>query len=130
MLKLRQIHHIAIIASDYAVSKKFYCDVLGFELQSEVYREARDSWMANLAINGHYQIELFSFPSPPARTSRPEACGLRHLAFSVDNIEASVAHLTAAGVECEPVRIDEHTGKKFTFFSDPDDLPLELYEIN
>ncbi|EIC83075.1 VOC family protein [Serratia sp. M24T3] len=130
MLKLRQIHHIAIIASDYEVSKKFYCDVLGFELQSEVYREARDSWMANLAINGHYQIELFSFPSPPARTSRPEACGLRHLAFSVDDIEASVAFLTTAGVECEPVRVDEHTGKKFTFFSDPDDLPLELYEID
>ncbi|WP_369789861.1 VOC family protein [Rouxiella sp. WC2420] len=130
MLKLRQIHHIAIIASDYEVSKKFYCDVLGFELQSEVYRDARDSWMANLAINGHYQIELFSFPSPPARTSRPEACGLRHLAFSVDDIEASVAFLTTAGVECEPVRVDEHTGKKFTFFSDPDDLPLELYEID
>ncbi len=130
MLKLRQIHHIAIIASNYEVSKKFYCDVLGFELQSEVYREARDSWMANLAINGHYQIELFSFPSPPARTSRPEACGLRHLAFSVDDIEASVAFLTTAGVECEPVRVDEHTGKKFTFFSDPDDLPLELYEID
>ncbi len=130
MLKIRQIHHIAIIASDYEVSKKFYCDLLGFELQSEVYREARDSWMANLAIDGHYQIELFSFPSPPARTSRPEACGLRHLAFSVDDIAASVAHLTAAGVECEAVRIDEYTGKKFTFFSDPDDLPLELYEIN
>lgn len=130
MLKLRQIHHIAIIASNYEVSKKFYCDVLGFELQSEVYREARDSWMANLAINGHYQIELFSFPSPPARTSRPEACGLRHLAFSVDDVDASVAALNAAGVVCEPVRIDEHSGKKFTFFSDPDDLPLELYEIN
>lgn len=130
MLKLRQIHHIAIIASNYEVSKKFYCDVLGFELQSEVYREARDSWMANLAINGHYQIELFSFPSPPARTSRPEACGLRHLAFSVDDVDASVAALNAAGVVCEPVRIDEHSGKKYTFFSDPDDLPLELYEIN
>lgn len=130
MLKLRQIHHIAIIASDYEVSKKFYCQALGFELQSEVYREARDSWMANLAINGHYQIELFSFPSPPARTSRPEGCGLRHLAFSVDDIEASVAALRAAGVECEPVRIDEYTGKKFTFFSDPDDLPLELYETD
>ncbi len=130
MLKLRQIHHIAIIASDYEVSKKFYCQVLGFELQSEVYREARDSWMANLAINGHYQIELFSFPSPPARTSRPEACGLRHLAFSVDDVDASVAALNAAGVVCEPVRIDEYSGKKFTFFSDPDDLPLELYEIN
>jgi glyoxylase I family protein len=104
--------------------------VLGFELQSEVYREARDSWMANLAINGHYQIELFSFPSPPTRTSRPEACGLRHLAFSVDDVDASVAALNAAGVVCEPVRIDEYSGKKFTFFSDPDDLPLELYEIS
>ncbi|MCC3703709.1 VOC family protein [Rouxiella badensis] len=130
MLNLRRIHHIAIIASDYEVTKKFYCEVLGLTLLSEVYREARDSWMANLAIDGHYQIELFSFPSPPARVSRPEACGLRHLAFSVENIEQSVAHLLAAGVACEPVRIDEHTGKKFTFFADPDNLPLELYEID
>ncbi|KQN51421.1 lyase [Serratia sp. Leaf50] len=128
MLNLRQIHHIAIIASDYEVSKKFYCGVLGFELLGEVYREARDSWMGNLALNGLYQIELFSFPSVPARLSHPEACGLRHLAFSVNDIEASVAHLTAAGIVCEPVRIDEYTGKKFTFFSDPDNLPLELYE--
>ncbi|WAT01265.1 VOC family protein [Rouxiella chamberiensis] len=129
MLNIRHLHHVAIIASDYEASKKFYCDVLGFELQSEVYREARDSWMAKLAINGHYQIELFSFPLPPARVSRPEACGLRHLAFSVENIEQAVMKLAQAGVECEPVRIDAYTQKKYTFFSDPDDLPLELYEI-
>lgn len=130
MLNLRQIHHIAILASDYQLSKRFYCDILGFELLSEVYRDERDSWMGNLALNGHYQIELFSFPSPPARPSRPEACGLRHLAFSVENVELAVEHLIAAGVECEPVRIDPHTGKKFTFFADPDNLPLELYEID
>lgn len=130
MLNLRQIHHIAIIASDYARSKAFYCDVLGFTLIAEVYRDERDSWKADLALNGHYTIELFSFPNPPARGSRPEACGLRHLAFSVDDIEAAIAQLTQTGVTCEPVRVDPYTGKRFTFFSDPDDLPLELYEIS
>jgi len=129
MLKLGHIHHIAIIASDYQVSKKFYCDILGFTLLSEVYREARQSWKADLAINGLYQIELFSFVAPPARVSQPEACGLRHLAFSVEDINEAIASLTAAGVVCEPVRIDPYTGKKFTFFADPDHLPLELYEI-
>ena len=129
MLKLANIHHIAIIASDYQVSKKFYCDILGFTLLSEVYREARQSWKADLAINGLYQIELFSFLAPPARVSQPEACGLRHLAFSVEDINEAIASLTAAGVVCEPVRIDPYTGKKFTFFADPDHLPLELYEI-
>lgn len=130
MLNLRQIHHIAIIASDYVRSKTFYCDVLGFTLESEVYREERDSWKADLALNGHYTIELFSFPHPPARGSRPESCGLRHLAFSVADIDVAIAELENAGVVCEPVRIDPYTGKRFTFFSDPDDLPLELYEVN
>jgi len=128
MLNLRQIHHIAIIGSDYQASKHFYCDILGFTLLGEFYREERDSWKADLALNGHYTIELFSFPQPPARPSRPEACGLRHLAFSVEDIGQSISALTEAGVVCEPVRTDPYTGKKFTFFNDPDGLPLELYE--
>jgi len=130
MLNLRQIPHIAIIASDYARSKAFYCDVLGFSLMSEVYREERDSWKADLALNGNYTIELFSFPNSPARGSRPESCGLRHLAFAVDDIELAIAELNRAGVECEPVRVDPYTDKRFTFFADPDDLPLELYELS
>lgn len=129
MLNLRQIHHIAIIGSDYEASKHFYCDILGFTLQGEFYRKERDSWKADLALNGQYTIELFSFPRPPERLSRPEACGLRHLAFSVEDIEQSISALTAAGVVSEPVRIDPYTGKKFTFFNDPDGLPLELYEL-
>lgn len=129
MLNLRQVHHIAVIASDYARSKTFYCDVLGFTLMGEFYREERDSWKADLALNGQYTLELFSFPNPPARTSRPEACGLRHLAFSVEDIDLAIAALSNAGVSCEPVRIDPYTERRFTFFSDPDGLPLELYEI-
>ena len=129
MLAIRQIHHIAIIGSDYQVSKKFYCEVLGFTLISEVYREERDSWKADLALNGQYTVELFSFPSPSARPSQPEACGLRHLAFQVDNIEQAVRELRTAGVICEAVRIDPYTQSRFTFFTDPDGLPLELYEI-
>lgn len=128
MLTLLDIHHIAIIASDYERSKRFYCDVLGFTLQQEVYRAGRDSWKGDLALNDRYLIELFSFPSPPARVSRPEACGLRHLAFAVDDIEQAVIALHFAGVDCEPVRTDEYTGRRFTFFADPDGLPLELYE--
>ncbi len=128
MLNLRHIDHIAIICSQYETSKRFYCDILGFSLLAEVYREERDSWKADLALNGQYIIELFSFPEPPARVSRPEACGLRHLAFSVIDIDAAIAELNAAGVSCEPVRIDPYTGKKFTFFADPDNLPLELYQ--
>ena len=128
MLGLKQVHHIAIIATDYAVSKAFYCDTLGFTLQSEFYREERDSWKGDLALNGQYVIELFSFPFPPARPSRPEACGLRHLACSVDDIDQAVQHLDAHGVKCEAIRIDPFTGKRFTFFTDPDGLPLELYQ--
>ncbi|ECI0412201.1 TPA: VOC family protein [Salmonella enterica subsp. salamae] len=128
MLGLKQVHHIAIIATDYAVSKAFYCDILGFELISEAWREERDSWKGDLALNGQYVIELFSFPFPPARPSRPEACGLRHLAFSVENVENAVAHLEKHQVKCELIRVDPYTGKRFTFFNDPDGLPLELYE--
>lgn len=128
MLKLTAIHHIAIIASDYARSKAFYCDVLGFRLMGEHYREARDSWKGDLALQDRYTIELFSFPEPPARVSHPEACGLRHLAFTVPDVAAAVAALADKGVICEPIRIDELTGKPCTFFADPDGLPLELYQ--
>lgn len=128
MLGLKQVHHIAIIATDYARSKAFYCDILGFTLMGEFFREERNSWKGDLALNGHYTIELFSFPEPPARVSHPEACGLRHLAFSVDDIDAAWQLLQQQGVECEPVRIDPLTGKRFTFFADPDGLPLELYQ--
>ncbi|MDE8556599.1 VOC family protein [Pantoea agglomerans] len=128
MLQLTAIHHIAIIASDYQRSKAFYCDVLGFRLMGEVYREARDSWKGDLALQDRYTIELFSFPEPPARVSHPEACGLRHLAFTVPDVAAAVATLADKGVVCEPIRIDELTGKQCTFFADPDGLPLELYQ--
>ncbi|MBV7528942.1 VOC family protein [Chitinophaga sp. sic0106] len=126
---LNGIHHIAIICSDYARSKAFYTDVLGLRVIREVYRSARDSYKLDLAIGDHYVIELFSFPDPPARVSRPEAQGLRHLAFAVADIEAAVKDLSAKGVVTEPIRIDPHTNQRFTFFADPDGLPLELYEV-
>jgi glyoxylase I family protein len=129
MLKLNRIHHIAIICADYTVSKAFYTDILGLSIIQEVYRRERDSYKLDLSVNGHYQIELFSFPDPPARPSRPEARGLRHLAFEVDDLDSSVNHLSAKGVVTEDIRVDEYTGRRFTFFSDPDGLPLELYEI-
>ncbi|ERM08509.1 lyase [Pantoea agglomerans Tx10] len=128
MLQLTAIHHIAIIASDYQRSKAFYCDVLGFRLMGEYYREARDSWKGDLALQDRYTIELFSFPEPPGRVSHPEACGLRHLAFTVPDVAAAVATLADKGVICEPIRIDDLTGKQCTFFADPDGLPLELYQ--
>ncbi|MCL2896574.1 VOC family protein [Brenneria tiliae] len=128
MLQLKGIHHIAIIAADYARSKSFYCDIMGFTLINEVYRAERDSWKGDLALNERYLIELFSFPAPPPRVSRPEACGLRHLAFAVDDVEQAISALTQAGVECEPIRIDAETQRRFTFLRDPDGLPLELYE--
>ena len=122
------IHHVAIIASDYTRSKRFYAEVLGLQIVAEAYREARDSWKLDLRVDANTQIELFSFPDPPARVSRPEACGLRHLAFRVVDLDASVKHLSGHGVECETIRVDEYTGRRFTFFADPDGLPLELYE--
>ncbi len=122
------VHHIAIICSDYERSKQFYTQVLGFTVLAEVYRAERQSYKLDLAIDGHYAIELFSFPQPPARLSRPEAAGLRHLAFEVDDIQVAIAHLNMHGITTEPIRIDEYTGRQFTFFSDPDGLPLELYE--
>ncbi len=126
---LKSIHHVAIICSDYARSKKFYTETLGLRVIRETFREARDSYKLDLAVNDRTQIELFSFPNPPPRTSRPEARGLRHLAFAVSNLDEAVAHLAKYGVACEPIRLDELTAKRFTFFSDPDELPLELYEI-
>jgi glyoxylase I family protein len=125
---LSKVHHIAIIASDYEKSKTFYTEVLGLEIINETFRADRDSYKLDLALQGEYIIELFSFPNPPKRTSRPEAAGLRHLAFEVENIEIAIEHLTKYGVICEPIRIDEITDKKFTFFEDPDGLPLEFYE--
>lgn len=125
---LKTVHHIAVIVSDYQRSKDFYTRVLGLEVQQEVYRAERDSWKLDLALNGQYVIELFSFPDPPGRVSRPEAAGLRHLAFAVEDLDASVKDLEEKGIRCEPVRTDEYTGKRFTFFEDPDQLPLELYE--
>lgn len=127
-MKLLGIHHVAIIASDYPRSRRFYVEVLGLDVIAEHYREARDSWKLDLRVDGHTQIELFSFPSPPARVSRPEACGLRHLALRVADLDAAVAHLETHDVAVEPIRVDEFTGRRFTFFADPDDLPLELYE--
>lgn len=128
MLKLQSIHHIAVISSDYSRSKEFYVDILGLTILSENYREERDSYKLDLALNGQYIIELFSFPNPPKRPSRPEAAGLRHLAFAVKDIESQVNFLKLKGIAVEDIRIDEFTGKKFTFFSDPDGLPIELYE--
>jgi glyoxylase I family protein len=123
-----RIHHVAIICSNYETSKHFYTEVLGFPILQEIFRKERNSYKLDLQVGEQAQIELFSFPDPPPRTSGPEACGLRHLAFEVDNIERSVIKLKAKGIEVENIRIDEITGKKFTFFRDPDDLPLELYE--
>lgn len=128
MLKLMRVHHIALICSDYQRSKDFYCRVLGFSLQAEVYRRERDSWKGELALHGHYTLELFSFAAPPARVSEPEACGLRHLAFAVEDIEQAIATLQEMAIPCEALRIDPDTQQRFTFFRDPDGLPLELYE--
>ena len=125
---LNAIHHVAIICSDYAVSKRFYTELLGLKVLAENYRAARDSWKLDLALPNGNQIELFSFPNPPPRPSQPEAQGLRHLAFVVENVAEFADYLAQQGVAVEPIRIDEFTGKAFTFFQDPDGLPLELYE--
>ena len=125
---LKRLHHAAIICSDYAVSKQFYTDVLGLRVVAENYRPERASWKLDLALPGGGQVELFSFPSPPPRPSRPEARGLRHLAFEVDNVVATKEWLEIRGVAVEDIRVDPYTGKRFTFFSDPDGLPLEIYE--
>lgn len=123
-----KIHHIAIICSDYRVSKKFYTEILGLQILREVYRAEPDSYKLDLGIGEHYVIELFSFPNPPARPSRPESCGLRHLAFSVENVEEKRDELMKKGLVCEEIRVDEFTDRKFFFTQDPDALPLEFYE--
>jgi glyoxylase I family protein len=127
-MKLSKIHHIAIICSNYARSKHFYVNILGLEVIHEHYREDRNSYKLDLKVGDHCQIELFSFENPPKRLSYPEACGLRHLAFEVENIDVSIAKLHEHGIDIEPIRIDPITGKRFTFFQDPDGLPIELYE--
>jgi glyoxylase I family protein len=127
-MNINKIHHVGIICSDYEKSKNFYVNILGLKVIEETYRKERDSYKLDLKVGDFGQIELFSFNNPPERPSYPEARGLRHLAFEVDEIEKSVKELEDNGVKVESVRIDEVTGKKFTFFEDPDKLPLELYE--
>ena len=126
---LKALHHIAIICSDYQKSKWFYTEILGFEIQQEVYREERDSYKLDLTLNGTYLIELFSFPNPNPRSTQPEATGLRHIAFETDDIQVAIKHLHRFGIESESIRTDEFTGKQFCFFRDPDDLPIELYQV-
>ncbi|KUJ84170.1 VOC family protein [Microbulbifer flavimaris] len=125
---LNGIHHAAIICSDYARSKNFYTEILGLGILAENYRPERDSWKLDLALPDGSQVELFSFPNAPERPSYPEGRGLRHLAFRVSTLEPVIEQLLNSGIDVEPVRVDEYTGKRFTFFSDPDGLPLELYE--
>ncbi len=128
-MMLKGIHHIAIIVSDYERSKKFYTAILGLKIIAENFRKELNSYKLDLSVNGEYQIELFSFPSPPPRVTRPEATGLRHLAFAVKDLDEVIARLKQFDVISEPIRIDEFSGKRFTFFADPDGLPIELYEI-
>ena len=127
-MKLNKVHHIAVICSDYQRSLDFYTHVLGLELISEHYREERNSYKADLALDGNYVVELFSFPSPPERLTHPEAAGLRHLAFEVHDVDEAVRELDTKQIAHEQIRIDEYTQKRFVFFQDPDGLPIELYE--
>ncbi|MBR9775423.1 MAG: VOC family protein [Cytophagales bacterium] len=129
MVKIEKLHHVAIICSDYQKSKKFYTGILGFAIDKEIYREERKSYKLDLSLNGQYLIELFSFPNPPSRPSRPEARGLRHIAFGVSNLSETIDYLKSKRIAVEEVRIDEFTNKQFTFIADPDDLPIEFYEL-
>jgi glyoxylase I family protein len=128
-MKLLRLHHVAVICSDYQRSKRFYTEILGLAVISEFYRAERDSYKLDLALPGGSQIELFSFPNPPKRPSRPEACGLRHLALEVADIKAAVQFIQQKGIEVEAIRVDELTGNRYTFFADPDGLPIEFYEF-
>ncbi|MBJ7424852.1 MAG: VOC family protein [Akkermansiaceae bacterium] len=128
-MTLLGLHHVAVICSDYSVSKQFYTEVLGLNILSEVYRAERDSYKLDLEIPGGTQIELFSFPASPNRLTYPEARGLRHLAFLVSDLDQQVSELVAKGVSVEEIRTDEITGKRYTFFADPDGLPIELYAL-
>lgn len=129
MFDIEGIHHIAVICSNYERSRRFFTEILGLDIIAETYRAERDSYKLDLRINALTQIELFSFPTPPARPSRPEACGLRHLAFAVRNLDQAYTYLKGHNINVEAIRTDHLTGKRFTFFADPDNLPLELYEI-
>lgn len=130
-MELHQIHHVAIIVSDYKAAKEFYVNKLGFSVVRENYRPQRDDWKLDLRLGegaAAVELEIFAEPNPPKRVTRPEACGLRHLAFRVNNVEQAVAELAKKGISCEPIRVDEFTGGHMTFFFDPDGLPLELHE--
>lgn len=126
-MKFNKIHHVAIIASNYKKSKEFYVNILGFQVIRESYREERESYKLDLRISDS-EIELFSFKNPPKRVTNPETCGLRHIAFEVNDIEDVISYLDDNKIKVEPIRIDEFTGKRFTFFKDPDNLPIEIYE--
>lgn len=127
-MNLSKIHHVAIIVSDYEAAKEFYVNRLGFSVVRENYRPERKDWKLDLRIDEHTELEIFAEADPPKRVNRPEACGLRHLAFCVDSVEQTVKELEEVGIVCEPIRVDDYTGKKMTFFHDPDGLPLELHE--
>lgn len=129
MLSLNKIHHIAIICSNYEISKYFYTEILGLKIIQEIYRKERESYKLDLALNDNYCIELFSFPNPPKRVSRPEASGLRHLAFEVNDIEITRKYILENNLFAEEIRMDEYTNKRFFFTNDPDDLPIEFYEV-
>ena len=129
-MNLSKIHHIAIIVSDYEAAKEFYVNKLGFSVVRENYRPERKDWKLDLRVNEHTELEIFAEENPPKRVNRPEACGLRHLAFCVESVEQTVKELAEVGIECEPIRVDDYTGKKMIFFHDPDGLPLELHELN
>ena len=127
-MKLSSVHHIAIIVSDIEKAREFYVEKLGFEVVRESYRKERDDWKLDLRVDEHTELEIFAEKNPPKRVNRPEACGLRHLAFRVESVEETVKELTEMGIECEPIRTDSFTGEKMTFFFDPDGLPLEIHE--
>jgi glyoxylase I family protein len=128
-VEIERLHHIAIICSDYETSKQFYTEILGFKIDDEFYRAERNSYKLDLSLNGQYLIELFSFPNPPQRPTRPEATGLRHISFGVKDIENAIEFLKSKNITTEQIRIDEFTNRKFTFFNDPDNLPIEIYEL-
>ena len=125
---MNSVHHIAIIVSDIDKAREFYIEKLGFEVVRENYRKERDDWKLDLRVDEHTELEIFTEKNPPKRVNRPEACGLRHLAFQVESVDEMVKELTEIGIECEPIRTDSYTGEKMTFFFDPDGLPLEIHE--
>ena len=127
-MTLSKIHHTAIIVSNYETAKDFYVNKLNFPIIRENYRPERNDWKLDLRVNEYTELEIFAEPDPPKRVNRPEACGLRHLAFCVESVEQTVKELAEVGIDCEPIRVDAYTGKIMTFFQDPDGLPLELHE--